>query len=133
MLLETLREYGLEALAANEEMEIIRQSHAAYYLGLSEQAEPEWEGPKQAVWSERLEQEHDNVRAAMLWSLERGETGHDWELALRLGGALRRFWQVRGYLSEGRAFLEQVLASSQGGVTTARVKALIAMGHVAVV
>jgi ATP/maltotriose-dependent transcriptional regulator MalT len=114
-------------------METIRQAHAAYYLGLAEEAEPEWESPKQVVWSERLEQEHDNVRAAMLWSLERGETGHDWELALRLGGALRRFWQVRGYLNEGRAFLERVLAGSVGIVSTGHVKALIAMGHVAVV
>jgi DNA-binding CsgD family transcriptional regulator/tetratricopeptide (TPR) repeat protein len=132
-LLETIREFGLEALAACGETETIRQAHAAYYLGLAEEAEPEWEGPQQAVWSERLEREHDNVRAAMLWSLEQGETGHDWELSLRLGGALRRFWQVRGYLSEGRAFLEQVLAGSAGIVSAGRVKALIAMGHVAVV
>jgi predicted ATPase/DNA-binding CsgD family transcriptional regulator len=133
MMLETMREFGLEALAASGEMETIRQAHAAYYLGLAEEAEPEWEGPQQAVWSERLEQEHDNVRAAMLWSLEQGETGHDWELALRLGGALRRFWQVRGYLSEGRSFLEKVLAGSVGIVSAGHVKALIAMGHVAVI
>jgi len=133
MMLETMREFGLEALAASGEMETIRQAHAAYYLRLSEEAEPEWEGPQQAVWSERLEQEHDNVRAAMVWSLERGETGSDWELALRLGGALRRFWQVRGYLSEGRAFLEKALAGSVGIVSAGHVKALIAMGHVAVI
>ena len=133
IMLETLREYGLEALAGNEELETVRQTHAAYYLGLVEQADPEWEGPKQAVWSERLEQEHDNVRAAMGWSLERGETNHDWELALRLAGALRRFWQVRGYLSEGRPFLEKVLAESVGIVSAWHIKALIAMGHVAVI
>ena len=75
MMLETIREYGLEALAESGELETVRQAHAAYYLGLAEEAEPEWEGPQQAVWSERLEQEHDNVRAAMVWSLERGETG----------------------------------------------------------
>jgi predicted ATPase/DNA-binding CsgD family transcriptional regulator len=132
MMLETLREYGLEALAANEELETIRQAHATYYLGLAEEAEPEWEGPKQAVWSERLEREHDNVRAAMVWSLQRGEIDRDWEPALRLGGALRRFWQVRGYLSEGRAFLEKVLAGSVEIVSAGHVKALIAMGHVAV-
>ena len=133
MMLETLREYGLEALAESGELETVRQAHAAYYLGLVEQAEPEWESPKQTMWSERLEQEHDNVRAAMGWSLEQGETSHDWELALRLAGALRRFWQVRGYLSEGRPFLEKVLAGSIGIVSAAHVKALIAMGHVAVI
>ena len=69
----------------------------------------------------------------MVWSLERGETSHDWELALRLAGALRRFWQVRGYLSEGRPFLENVLAGSVGIVSAAHVKVLIAMGHVAVI
>ncbi len=132
IMLETIREYGLERLALHGEEEATRQAHAAYYLRLAEEAEPEWEGPKQAVWSERLEQDHDNVRAAMVWSLEREETGHDWELALRLGGALRRFWQVRGYLSEGRAFLEKVLAGSVGIVSSGHVKALIAMGHVAV-
>jgi len=133
MMLETMREFGLEALAASGEMEATRQAHAAYYLALAEEAEPAWEGPQQAVWSERLEREHDNLRAAMQRSLERGEAGQGMELDLRLGGALRRFWQVRGYLGEGRTFLEQVLASSQGGVTTARVKALIALGHLAVV
>ncbi|HXX78303.1 MAG TPA: tetratricopeptide repeat protein, partial [Ktedonobacteraceae bacterium] len=133
MMLETLREYGLEALTTNEELETMRQVHAVYYLGLAEKAEPEWESPKQAVLSERLEQEHDNVRAAMQWSLERGEKSHDWELALRLAGSLRRFWQVRGYLSEGRPFLEKVLAGSVGIVSVAHIKALIAMGHVAVI
>ena len=133
MMLETLREYGLEALAESGELENVRQAHASYYLGLVEQAEPEWEDPKQVVWSERLEQEHDNVRAAMGWSLERGEASYDWELALRLAGALRRFWQVRGYVSEGRPFLEKVLAGSIGIVSAAHVKALIAMGHVAVI
>jgi len=133
IMLETIREYGLERLALHGEEEATRQAHAAYYLRRAEEAEPEWEGPKQAVWSERLEQDHDNVRAAMVWSLEREETGHDWELALRLGGALRRFWQVRGYLSEGRAFLEKVLAGSVGIVSVGHVKALIAIGHVAVI
>lgn len=132
-MLETMREFGLEALVASGEIEAIQQAHANYYLELSEEAEPEWEGPQQAAWSERLEREHNNVRAAMQWSLERGETGHDWELALRLGVALRRFWQVRGYLSEGRTFLEQVLAKSAGIVAAVRVKALIALGHIAVI
>jgi predicted ATPase/DNA-binding CsgD family transcriptional regulator len=133
MMLETMREFGLEALVVSGEIEDIRKAHADYYLCLSEEAEPEWEGPKQTAWSERLEREHHNVRAAMQWSLERGETGHDWELALRLGGALRRFWQVRGYLSEGRAFLEQVLARSEGIVASMRVKGLIALGHIAII
>ncbi|SRR5216683_724685 len=133
MMLETMREFGLEALVVSGEIEAIRQAHADYYLRLSEEAEPGWEGPQQAAWSERLEREHDNVRAAMQWSLEQGETEHNWEPALRFGVALRRFWQVRGYLSEGRTFLEQVLAKSEGIVTSVRVKALIALGHIAII
>jgi ATP/maltotriose-dependent transcriptional regulator MalT len=119
MMLETMREFGLEALVASGEIEAIRQAHADYYLRLSGEAEPEWEGPQQAAWSERLEREHDNVRAAMQWSLEQGETEPNWELALRFGVALRRFWQV--------------LAKSAGIVAAVRVKALIALGLVAVI
>ena len=59
-------------------------------------------GPQQAVLLERLEQEHDNLRAAMQWSTSHAEEGKD--MALRLGGALYSFWFVRAYFSEGRDF-----------------------------
>jgi DNA-binding CsgD family transcriptional regulator/tetratricopeptide (TPR) repeat protein len=132
MMLETLREYGLEALAANEEMEVTRQAHAHYYLGLAEEAEPELAGPQQAEWLERLEREHDNLRAAMQWALERGDAEQSMELALRLGGALHQFWQVRRYLSEGRTFLERALAGSKEAVTASRAKALMIAARLAV-
>ena len=85
-MLETIREYGLEALATNGEVEATRQAHAAYYLKLAEEAEPELAGSQQVIWLERLEREHDNLRAVMRWSLERGEIEHSIEAALRLGG-----------------------------------------------
>jgi len=132
MMLETLREYGLEALVANEELEHVRQAHAHYYLALAEEAEPELVGLQQAEWLERLEREHDNMRAAMQWVLERGDAEQSMELALRLGGALHQFWRVRRYLSEGRTFLERALAGSKEATTASRTKALMIAARLAV-
>jgi tetratricopeptide (TPR) repeat protein len=130
LMLETIREYGLEVLAASGEMEITRQAHALYYLTLAEEAEPELAGPRQAIWLERLEREHENLRAVMQWSLEQaeGERGdaRTGEIVLRLGGALRQFWYMRSYFSEGRDFLEQALARSDGVAASVRAKALFA-------
>src|SRR6266567_2721745 len=82
MMLETIREYGLEALEVNEEMEVTRQAYADYYLALAEKAELELGGPQQVMWLERLDREHDNLRAALRWSVEQGEVGHCMERAL---------------------------------------------------
>jgi len=131
-MLETTREYGWGCLAANGELEVIQQAHAAYYLRLAEEAEPELEGPQQSVWLDRLEREHDNLRAALQWALERGEAEESrGEMALRLGGALRRFWRTRGHLSEGRTYLERALAGSGGVAASVRAKALQAAADVA--
>jgi predicted ATPase/DNA-binding CsgD family transcriptional regulator len=116
LMLETIREYGLAALAANEELESAQLAHAHYYLALAEDAEIEIGGLQQAAWLERLEREHDNLRAALSWLLEQAgmkeavEGAYKIELALRLGGALRSFWAVHGHISEGRNFLERALA-----------------------
>ena len=137
LMLETIREYGLEALEALREMESARRTHAFYYLRLAEDAETEIGGPRQAAWLERLEREHDNLRAAMQWLLERpgnGEAVQDErsvEVALRLGGALRDFWRVHGHISEGRNFLERALTASGGIEASVRAKALIAAGNLA--
>ncbi len=131
LMLETIREYGLEALAANGEMEGGRRAHAAYYLALAEEAEPELEGPQQVIWLERLEREYDNLRAAMQWLLEQERAGQRKEMALRLGAALRQFWMVRGPYSEGRNVLERALATSEGVAAFARANALNAAGSLA--
>jgi predicted ATPase len=68
VMLETIREYGLEILTESNELDITRRAHVLYYLRLSEQAESELGGPQQAAWLERLEREHDNLRAALQWS-----------------------------------------------------------------
>jgi predicted ATPase/class 3 adenylate cyclase len=132
-ILQVLREFGLEALANTGEMEATRQAHALYYLALAEKVEPELAGPQQALWLERLELEYDNLRAALWWCLERGGMGQNSEMALRLAGALRRFWEVRSHWSEGRNFLEQALAGSKGIATPVHLKALKAAAHVAFV
>jgi len=120
-MLETIREYGLEMLSASGEMETTQHAHAAYYLTLAEKAEPELEGPQQIAWLERLEREHDNLRAVLEWSLKRQpgeEVGRHRELTLRLGKALMRFWITRGYVREGLAFLEQALMEREDTPTT---------------
>src|SRR2546423_203545 len=124
VMLETIREYGLEVLASGGEAEATREAHASYYLALAEQAELELSSPQQISWFERLEREHDNLRAAMQWLLEQGMTGQSMEMALRLGGALHAFWVIRGHYSEGRTFLERALAARQGVATTVQAKAL---------
>ena len=131
MMLETIREYGLELLASGGEVQAAREAHAAYYLALAEQAEPELSGPQQYSWFERLEREHDNLHAALSWFREQSSNGQTRELALRLSGALAWFWFIRGYASEGRQWLEWVLDKSRGIRSAMRAKALIGAGELA--
>jgi tetratricopeptide (TPR) repeat protein len=104
-MLETIREYALERLGVSGETEIVRRRHTDYFLALTEQAESELETAQSATWLTRLETEHDNLRAALQWTLERAEIA----TALRLVGVLWRFWHIRGHLSEGRTWLGWVL------------------------
>ncbi len=120
-MLQLLREFGLEALASAGETEPTRQAHAEYYLRLSEEAEPELRSTHQAFWFDRVEAEHENLRAALRWSLEREKV----EMGLRLAGALRWFWMGRSYLSEGRMWLTSLLGRALGIESThLRAKAL---------
>ncbi|TMC84498.1 MAG: tetratricopeptide repeat protein, partial [Chloroflexi bacterium] len=137
LMLATIREYALEALAASGEMESTRRAHAAYYLALAEQAELELGGPQQGAWVDRLEREHDNLRAALSWSLEQAgdeEAGQRQEIALRFGGALWKFWWTLGHWSEGRTFLQRALAASEGSeASSIDAKALYAAAQLAFV
>ena len=128
-MLETIRQYGGERLEEVGEAAHVREQHAGYYLAVAEEAEPELKGERQVAWLARLEQEHDNLRVAMVWSLERGEL----EEAARLGWALWLFWGIRSHLAEGRRSMERAL-SARGSVAmsaSARAKALFVAGMMA--
>lgn len=127
-LLETIREYALERLAASGEAEALRRQHAEYYLVLAEAAEPQLYGPEQQLWLNRLEQEHDNIRAAIGWSA----TTDDTEIGLRIAGAVSLFWEIHSYFNEGRTWLRTLLSRSAAmEPTAARAKALNAAGDLA--
>lgn len=134
VMLETISAYGLECLANHEELETTRRVHADYCLALAQEAESRLEGPQQLVWLERLEREHENLRAALGW-LEESAEAADAETALRLAGALWRFWWTRGHWSEGRNFLERALTKRERVVASmgarARAKALYGTGVLA--
>jgi tetratricopeptide (TPR) repeat protein len=121
VMLETVHEYAREKLQESGEEQEIKRAHARYFLALAEEADPAMEGAQQPVWLERLEEEHDNIRATLSWSLGQGE---DAELALRMGAALGEFWYLRGYYGEARRWLEEALAKSSPAPTAARARAL---------
>ena len=128
-LLETVRQYGSERLSESDEAAEFRERHAGYYLTLAEEAEPELKGEGQLTWLERLEREHDNLRASMRWLLERGEL----EAAARLGWALWLFWGIRAHFAEGRRSMEQAL-TPEGSVAmpeSVRAQALFVVGMMA--
>jgi len=126
-MLETIREYALEQLAASGEEEEIQNAHAAYYLALAEEAEPELNSAAQRAWLNRLEAEQPNLQAVLQRLLEHG----DRETALRLGGALWRFWLSQGHLSEGRRWLEEALAGGCSASASVLAKALNGAGTLA--
>ena len=127
-MLETIREYALERLlesGSGEEI-AVREAHVSCYLALAEEAEPKLVTEEQMPWLDLLEREHNNLRAALHWSLD----SEDPETALRLVRALWRFWYVRGHLSEGRRWLEQALALG-GGKPSLRSRVLSGGGELA--
>src|SRR5918994_898267 len=128
VMLETIREYAQERLQESGEGEAVRRAHSQYFLALAEEAEPRLWGPEDATWLDRLEEEHDNIRAALSWSIKHDEV----ELALKLGGALRWFWNMAGYYSEGRSWLEAALGKEEQASAEARIKAVEGVGWLAV-
>src|SRR3712207_7543690 len=96
VMLETIHEFANLMLEESGEVEAVRRAHAEYFLALAEEAEPMLWGAEDAAWLDRLEREHDNMRAALSWAIDQEEG----ELALRVGAALRWFWYMEGYYSE---------------------------------
>ncbi len=137
-LLATIRQYAGERLRQAGEGEQVRDRHRNWFVALAEGAalhltggEPaatELTRAEQALWLDRLELEHDNMRAALEWSQAQED---DVEAGLRLAGFLFPFWYVRGYLMEGRHWLEAALARSAGTSAAARARALRGAGMLA--
>jgi predicted ATPase/transcriptional regulator with XRE-family HTH domain len=136
LMLETIREYALEQLAANGELEALRQQHAAYYLALSETAAPEIRGPRQAAWLARLELEHNKLRGVLAWSLAGTSGGEQATIGLRLAVAVWDFWARQSFGREGRRWLADLLAHSEGTpigseACLLQARALLAAGNMA--
>ena len=125
-MLETIRQYGRDRLEADSGLDEVAQRHLRYFCDLAELAEPHLLGTE-ASWLDRFEREHDNVRGALRRALDTKDT----ENGLRLAAALWRFWFQRGYLREGRSWLEALLGLEPDSFSASRAKAYIALGGLA--
>jgi len=123
-MVETIREFALERLDDSAESEQLRRRHAAFYLALAEEAEPELTGAAQHIWLERLAADYENERAALEWhaTIPGAADG------LRLAGALVLFWFIRGFFRDGLYWLERMLDASKGDRTAPRAGALWGAG-----
>ncbi|HZT43669.1 MAG TPA: tetratricopeptide repeat protein [Chthonomonadaceae bacterium] len=127
-LLETLRDYAAEQLLP-EEREALQRRHLEFFAGLVRDAQAHTYGPREKEWLDRLEREHDNLRAALEWARSREET---LEGGLQMAGRLERFWQIRGYWQEGREQIEKLLARpGAAAATEGRAMALTTAGVLA--
>jgi predicted ATPase/DNA-binding CsgD family transcriptional regulator len=126
-MLEVVREYALERLEASGEAGVVRDAHATHFLAIAEQARSELSGPDQAVWMARLHADYGNLRAALAWTLAKGDA----ETALRLGTALWPFWARAGRLGEGWTWLERGLAAGESAASLARARAVQSLGNLA--
>lgn len=113
-MLETVRQYARDRLLEHADWEAWRDSHLAHFLALAEEAEPQLIGPQQQEWLDRLEAEHDNLRAALEWSMGQQST----DTALRLCPSLGRYWLTRGYFDEGREWCDRALSKTEGMLRT---------------
>jgi tetratricopeptide (TPR) repeat protein len=126
-MLQLVREYAVERLLASDESDELRRRHLEHFVELADEADAGLAGAAQAGWLTRIEDEHDNLRAALAYALESGEA----ELALRLVVGVRRFWQVHGYLAEGRQSLRSAVTATEGTHSELRANALNMLGILA--
>ena len=126
-MLQTIHEFATEQLAASGELAHAQENHAAWFVDLAIAAEPHLSGPSAISWLDRLESDHDNLRAALDWLRARG----DGERAVTLVAALWRFWWLRGHVAEGRDQIEAALAIDGPAAPAARAAALDGAGVLA--
>jgi predicted ATPase/transcriptional regulator with XRE-family HTH domain len=127
-MLEPIRQFAAQRVEEMGEKDLLFDLHLDWCLSLAQRAARELRGPGQQQWLERLEQEHDNLRAALAWSEQDGARR---EAGLRLASALWRFWAIRGHLSEGRRWLEPALSVSDDVPANVRADGLNAAGNLA--
>jgi len=128
LMLQTIRDFAMERLEESGEAHLIRDRHLKAFIALAQQAQPHLFGPRRKEWLDRLEEDHDNFRAALEWSVTSGNA----EEAMRLSAAFWRVWQMRGHLHEGRRRMDDVLAMPGSGEFPAeRLAALEAAGGLA--
>jgi predicted ATPase/class 3 adenylate cyclase len=125
-MLDTIREYAGEKLALSPVANELRRGHAGFFLRFVEDAESGLGGPALQDTLRRLEEEHDNLRAALTWLLAAEPAS-----ALRLAAALRRFWEMRGHLAEGRRWLTEALDRAGAAPPDLRARALLGAGTLA--
>ncbi len=121
-LLEVVRQYAHQALVRSGEESIVQARHASFFVTFAEEAERGLDGPDQISWLARVARDHDNLRAALAWSLAQDSRS---EIGLRLAGSLIAFWFIRGHLDEGERWLEQLVARAATGPSEPKAKALI--------
>ncbi|MBA2598907.1 MAG: tetratricopeptide repeat protein, partial [Chloroflexia bacterium] len=126
-MLETIREFALEQLAASAEEDAVRHRHACWCLALAAQAGPMIHGPDDAVWLERLERDHANLRTALSWLTEQGDAPR----LLQLAGMLWPFWEEHAHYREGRRWLETALALDGAASAADRLQVLSGAGTMA--
>ncbi len=127
-LLEAVRQYARDRLTESGQSDAMRERHRDYFLALAELAEPRLESLEQGEWLQRLQEEHENLRRALDWSLLEAEA----RSGLRLCGALMSFWNTRGHLSEGREWCDRALGQTGSEKETKyRAKALNSAGSLA--
>jgi hypothetical protein len=130
VLHELLREYAAAHLAAEPAaLAAANQQHYAFFLALAKAAEPHFTASRQVEWLDRLEQDHDNLRAALEWSLgsEDGLAEGSGDRAVRLATALRGYWLIRCHFHEGHRWLAKALRQCPAGHAATRAHALQAM------
>ncbi len=126
-MLETIREYALEQLEDSGQADSSGRRHAEWFLALAEEAEPFLTGAEQAVWLERLEDEHDNLRTSLDWFFHHGDV----DGAVRLAGSLWLFWYMHGHVTEARRRLRRALDAVPDEPSKARAKVLHGAGYLA--
>jgi predicted ATPase/class 3 adenylate cyclase len=128
-LLETVREYARTRLVEAGEGDAALRRHRDWYLALVDEASPAFfQGPEPAEWLQRLDMEHDDLRSAMEWCLDQDDEG--WS-GLRMAAGLWRYWEIRGHLTEGRGWLERMVAAVGDEVSPLRANALTGAGTLA--